>query len=371
MSSTELFLMLLLFVAMVPLVGIMAALMPWLMKGRECFAVTVPETAQSDSRLRRFKLRYTAIMLALTALASLAGGICLAFDAKRALFISVVAGAPLLVAASFLLMLHFRRKVTLVKRQEGWEARVQEQVAVNLGCDAPRPLSLRWSILYLAIIVFTLAIGIIGYPAMPDLVPLHADLAGNIDRWEPKSPAVVAFPLVMQLFLAGSFMLAHWTILRSKKGADPESPVTSALAYALFARAQSVFVVASGTLLELVMVLFPLSSLGIVTLGQAAIGVVLGIVPILAGSIALAIIYGQSGARAIRRIRHADELRFDDDAFWKLGVLYWNAQDASLFVPERFGIGWTMNLARPASWAIIAGLCILTIGLIVATALMF
>ena len=41
----------------------------------------------------------------------------------------------------------------------------------------------------------------------------------------------------------------------------------------------------------------------------------------------------------------------DDDRYWKLGIFYWNHDDASLFVPERFGIGWTINLGRPAAWA--------------------
>ena len=50
----------------------------------------------------------------------------------------------------------------------------------------------------------------------------------------------------------------------------------------------------------------------------------------------------------------------DDDAHWKLGVFYVNRDDASLFVPERFGIGWTLNLGRPGAWAVIAGFIAVT-----------
>ena len=53
--------------------------------------------------------------------------------------------------------------------------------------------------------------------------------------------------------------------------------------------------------------------------------------------------------------REAPLLR-DDDEHWKLGILYLNRDDASLFLPKRFGIGWTMNFAHPAAWAIILGL---------------
>lgn len=37
---------------------------------------------------------------------------------------------------------------------------------------------------------------------------------------------------------------------------------------------------------------------------------------------------------------------------WKLGILYFNPQDPSLFLPQRFGVGWTVNLGRPLVWVI-------------------
>ena len=50
----------------------------------------------------------------------------------------------------------------------------------------------------------------------------------------------------------------------------------------------------------------------------------------------------------------------DDDDHWKLGIFYWAPEGASLFVPERFGVGWTINCARPAAWAIFGGVVVLT-----------
>ncbi|HBM4220466.1 TPA: hypothetical protein LWK36_002952, partial [Listeria innocua] len=38
------------------------------------------------------------------------------------------------------------------------------------------------------------------------------------------------------------------------------------------------------------------------------------------------------------------------DAFWKAGVIYFNRNDPALFVEKRFGIGWTINTARPVAW---------------------
>ncbi len=42
-----------------------------------------------------------------------------------------------------------------------------------------------------------------------------------------------------------------------------------------------------------------------------------------------------------------------DEIHWKAGLLYFNRDDAALFVPRRMGFGWTLNMARPAAWLFI------------------
>ena len=74
------------------------------------------------------------------------------------------------------------------------------------------------------------------------------------------------------------------------------------------------------------------------------------------GMVVLSFVYGQGSSRVFGRMRREAPLLRDDDERWKLGILYLNRDDASLFLPKRFGIGWTMNLAHPAAWAIILGL---------------
>jgi len=75
---------------------------------------------------------------------------------------------------------------------------------------------------------------------------------------------------------------------------------------------------------------------------------------LLVSAVALAIRAGQGGSRlgspaetAVDRI---------DDRFWKLGAIYVNPDDPSLFVEKRFGVGWTINLGN--RWGVI-GICML------------
>jgi uncharacterized membrane protein len=37
----------------------------------------------------------------------------------------------------------------------------------------------------------------------------------------------------------------------------------------------------------------------------------------------------------------------DDERFWFGDIIYYNRDDANLFIPKRYGWGWTVNFAHP------------------------
>lgn len=357
-------------IALLPCTGFLVAATPWLMKERECFAVTVPETAQADPRLRAFKWRYSLIVAAFTAALTLLGAAFAFAECMAGIVVVLSVGILLLCLGGFALMLCFRRKVMRIKDAEGWQAVAQEHAADTGAYTMPKVPGLAWNLLYIPVLAVTLAAVVLAYPFMPDMIPMHSDFSGNVNSWSPKSPATAAFPLWIQLFLAAVMVFCHWTILRSKKGFNPESPAASLWAYAMFARAQVIFLLATGLAICLSMLLFVAASAGMLSLAQAGAYIVFVSVFVLIGAVAISLIYGQSGARLLKRVSPAGELCYDDDEYWKLGVFYFNKEDASLFLPERFGIGWTMNLARPAVWAIIAGFIAATIAFAVSMSLL-
>lgn len=57
----------------------------------------------------------------------------------------------------------------------------------------------------------------------------------------------------------------------------------------------------------------------------------------------------------------------DDDRNWR-GVFYYNPDDPELFVPKRYGLGWTINFGNP--WGkVVAGIMIAMILLPIAVAI--
>ena len=361
------------FCAIVLLVGLILTVTPWLMPKTECFTVTVPHGARNEEPLRGLLRSYTCWMVAITALCVLAWPATLALgridvttrsgEFVLTLLLFVTTFAPII--ASFALMLSYRARVKAVKQERGWTA--EHAAAAFVGTeDFPKPLSLAWNLLYLPLIGGLAAFTLSHYDQFPSQIPTNVGLAGNVTSSVPKSPLTVLFPTFFVAFMGAIFTLVHWGTIHSKKPVDPAAPVSSALAYATFARVQSILMVVGGLLISgLTAGLILASSLGAISMVYAAVITMVGTLLFVALVTIISLVMGQSGARLFPDTT-ATGMSRDDDEHWLLGTIYCNRNDPSIFVPKRFGIGWTSNIARWETWALVAGLvalCVLLIGL--------
>lgn len=57
--------------------------------------------------------------------------------------------------------------------------------------------------------------------------------------------------------------------------------------------------------------------------------------------------------------RHINTVFRNDDRYWNAGVFYNNPDDPALFVPKRFGLGWTLNFGHPQSRLVMIGALLL------------
>ncbi len=371
MSASDSTLMLLLMGLLVPLTGIIMILTPFLMRKNECFTVTVPATALHDGYLRGLKRNYAAIMLVITALLTAATFMLAAVNNDVGTVLLLVVGVLGICLAGYFLMLHYRHKVRLYKAEQHWEARQQESAALIGGESIPQAVSLKWDLLYIPILIITFVIGAVGYANMPDQIPTHAGFDGSVTTYTEKSWFVVFSPVLVQAIIAGSFIFGHWGITRSKRSIDPSAPATSALAYGMFAHAQSLYLVIGGLMLCALLATLPLTFMGIMSLAQMALIVIIGAMVLVFGSIVISLVYGQGGSRVFARMQDSDVILADEDKYWKLGIIYFNPEDPSLFLPKRFGIGWTVNFARPGVWAIMVGGLAIIVAFAIAMIMLF
>ncbi len=196
----------------IPLCGILAAIVPYLQRRTEVFAVTVPSVAQDDVYVKGLKRKYAVIMLTVTVVLTLACAMAAYAQRPLVLFVLLIGGTFALMFVSYGLMLFYRRRMVSYKKERGWVAQSQQSVA-SLGAELegfPRGLSLKWNLLYIPVIAVTVAIAAVGYSSMPELVPMHIGFDGAVDGWAQKSVGVVLFPVLLEAFLAIILTFCHW-----------------------------------------------------------------------------------------------------------------------------------------------------------------
>ena len=354
---------------MVATVGALLVITPWLMPATECLTVSVPHGARNEEPLRTVMRSYAYRTGAASVLSLLAwpaafvlGHIDLNTEVGMQQFTILMTATMFVpIIASFALMLHYRGRVRAIKQEQGWSS-AHPQAAAFVGPeDFPQPLSLMWNLAYLPLVAGMVAFALANYDRFPAQIPMNIDFSGNVAAYEPKRMGTVLFPAIVAAFMGIVFSGTHWGIIRSKKPIDPSAPASSALAYAQFARMQSIIQLVGGLgISALTGVTFYASSLGVLPLSTAAPIMLVGTFAYVVVMLVFSTAMGQSGAR-IAAEPAAGGFGTDDDAHWLLGTIYVNRQDPSIFVPKRFGIGWTCNMGRWESWALVAALVAVTV----------
>ncbi|PKU91541.1 hypothetical protein CQR46_0628 [Bifidobacterium pseudolongum subsp. globosum] len=367
-STTTLMLILSTFI---PVFGIILAATPYLTPTSECFAVTIPTAQSHDHTLATYRRLYCGIMVACTAAMTAACVAAACLDPTHAFLACFIVGMLALIILGYILMLVFRAKVQHIKQERGWQAQRQRSAAIiGPDCHVPHPISMRWNLLYVPVFAVTLAIGYAGYQRMPEHIPLQVNLNSETTRTMARSLMAIWLPLLVFGLLAAVLIFTQYVITHSKKDVDANDPESSAYAYGLYARAWSVFTLVAGLIVCMLAPIMELSFTGAVSPRQAMIIVFGVLILVIGGSATLSIALGQNGSKVRITQRGDMDMPSDDDAHWKLDVFYANHDDASVFVPKRFGIEWTVNIARPATWALLVVAAALTIGVVVAVTML-
>src|SRR6266545_340326 len=233
--------------------------------------------------------------------------------------------------------------------------------AVVLATD-PEPYPWRWAVPSIALTVATVVIGILRYPHLPARLAVHFDAAGQADRYAPASLVWVFGPVAGQVLGTALLVGLAALVLRSKAQLDAEEPQTAGARHRRFVSSGARALLLGAACLSVTFLLTSLMAWKLINLARPA-GALVTVVPLLGVVVVVAVLVrvGQSGSRLRIRAspgsgwaRRTTAVNRDDDRYWRVGLLYFNRDDPSLLVPHRFGLGWTLNLARPAAWAIVA-----------------
>ncbi|WP_228469175.1 DUF1648 domain-containing protein [Paenibacillus sp. JNUCC31] len=211
-----------------------------------------------------------------------------------------------------------------------------------------------WFLIHMAIIVAIAIISILNYKSLPNIIPIKYDLQGNVTSSMPKTYLSVLAINLVQLGIIALLMLVNWSIKTSKQQLTTANSAQFAAKNIQFRRKWSLFTLITGLLIT---ILFAFIQMNMFVPNLVLLTAISFIIPavIVLGAVWLSLT-GRQGGGEIRNHQEdrerSKEQPVNEDDYWKLGFIYFNPNDPSLTVEKRYGIGWTINFARPLSWVL-------------------
>lgn len=251
----------------------------------------------------------------------------------------------------FLVYLRWNKRAKELKKNMGWDKLGINTVVVDTnfskGIENEKILSKKCFLIPIGIILINIFLSLYMYPSLPDKIPSHWDLIGNVDGWMNKSIWTVLLMPFTQLFMGAIMYLTYYFIMKSKKQLNPNNPELSIKKNIKFVRVWGVYLLVSTIGLQLIFTYGNMATLGIVNNMKIFTFITLFLTVIMViGAIVIGVKVGQGGDRLKLdgKEESFDKYDIDDDQYWKLGnSIYYNKEDPSIIIEKRVGIGWTVN----------------------------
>lgn len=330
--------------------------MPNFVKKTLLFGIVIPEEVSTSEEVLRLQKAYKRNY----ALSAVTISIILNLIAIKTQSVNLLNfGIFILLAIMTVNYLYAHNKAKLLKNEKGWTQNKKQVVIVNTSHRYNQKyVTPNWFWISVGIVAFTIVFTIDQYPYLPNQIPIHFDLYGNITNYTNKSfLSVFGLPFT-QIGMTAMLYIIYRIIQRARPSIQASRPKASLKQNQIAKRYWAIYIIVVSVIINLQFAYIQLSILQVIDSKSIVSLLVHGIsiaIPMI-GAILVAIKTGQSGSRI--KVDDEDEISNnvidrDDDRFWKWGMFYYNPDDPSLHVEKRFGIGWTINFGRPAGMAII------------------
>lgn len=349
---------------LVVLVGALHWLMPSLTPPTVPFGVRIPAGRGDEQVIVDQRRRFRIVTAALT------GATLVVVVATAGHPVVLVVAVMVQAAAGTALYLRARAAISAAKAREDWFAGLRQVTVADTGLrTAPEPFAWPWLIAPVLVLVATVVAGIVAYPSMPGRLATHFGADGTPDRFATRSVGSAFGPVAVQAFATLLMCGLAYLVLRLRARLDAEDPdasarhrrfvsVTSRALLFLAACVNATFLIAALQTWDLYR---PHGAAALVAVAPALLGILV--------VVAATVRTGQEGSRlAIAGTRTAPAapagvVNRDDDRLYRWGLFYFNPDDPAVFAPKRFGVGWTVNLASRATWALVLGGVVVLAGL--------
>ncbi len=331
------------------------AITPYFMQKNICFGISIPVSEYNDPKIRLLRRNYCISCLVIGLVLGIGSTICYIWmPAERALWIQL-SGVFLYLAASTIIYFFARSEIKAIKQERDWE--IDTDTATIISEKPDKTIGTAWYLLYLVPIAIAIFAAVLKYPSLPGQIPMHYNLAGEVDRYAAKSIGTFAVMPLIQFFIGLLFAGINFGIGTSRHQRNYRRTLA-------FQGIMSIFLYAIGFMVMLMFTCIQLTMLSIINEKQMMVLPFAFFAVIFLSCIYLGVKVGQGGSRLdIRDDTSVNKV--DDDRYWLGGFLYCNKDDPSLFVEKRFGMGYTLNFGNPKSLIAIAALVFIILAITV------
>lgn len=339
---------------------ILTTFIPYWTRKTESFGVSIPEDVYHDPKIKLLRKSYTYRIIIVNIVHMLA--LVLLFLMmnlnEQTLVIYYTVSIFIYILVSFLIYLTFHKQMKQLKQDEGWFQERKQQTFIHMKFRNQKlTVSHYLFILPFVISLITISWTLVNYELFPNKIPMNYSLTGEVTNWAEKSYRTVLFLPITQIVLTIIFIAVNIVISQAKQQVSPTNPEESLLRNVIFRRRWSLFLFWMNIALTLMFTIAQMSLVYRIPSSLLMVVFVATILGIIVGSLILSLTTGQGGSRIkLSSSTRQDVIDRDDDEHWKLGQFYFNKDDPTLFIEKRFGIGWTINFARPLAWV-----CILSV----------
>ncbi|WP_158560719.1 DUF1648 domain-containing protein [Paenibacillus contaminans] len=348
-------------------IGIIAFTPYWTRKTVQ-FGCSIPEAEFHTPLLRSMRRRYAGWMGSFGLLLLVVCSAIAAAVGPDRIAIVITANVIVVGLVSTFMYYYYHNKMKKLKAEKGWIGHGLRIVAVDTSFRKKLVISTSWYWLQIGVVAVNALVLALNYDKIPDVLNMHYDFEGNVTRTEPKSFGNVFMMSIIQIVIVGLFSSINVAIKKSKQQIDANNLQKSIGQNTRFRRSWSQFLFAMGLAMVLMFV-FDQYSLLFSFDGNLVLAVNL-LVPLamVVGVVLLSIRTGQGGSNlAVEGTPSPEAVEpINDDKHWKLGMIYYNPDDPTLFLEKRVGIGWTVNFARPLAWVILLGPLVIAAVIIIA-----
>lgn len=255
----------------------------------------------------------------------------------------------LILAAAFYNYYKIYKKVLNIKKRNNWFEGKKQVVTVSLKRreDIKNYPSKLWFLIPAILILVNVVVTVLRLPYLPDKIPLHYDINGQVDRWGFRSFSNFISIFLVQIGLFVFLYLIYRLILKGKLSLSPVNPEKSQEKNELIKIISARLIIILSIIQQLIFVITNLNMLLILNINSMTY-----IIATLTSLTFLVIVF--STVKIYKVIKcplknniNGEIVERDDDEFWKMGLFYYNPEDPSLFVEKRMGIGWDFNYGHP------------------------